>query len=192
MITSDEAERLVGAHLDATNRAPCLIAVDGLPLSGKSTLAMRLVKRFELRLLPFDSFVAPRPVWQDRAPTFPFPHFRDDAFVEALHALRSYGACTYQPIVWETLQVSHVARRLVFDRPIVVEGVSVGRADLASLYALRFWVASDGETMFEAMLDRDGDGLRDDWRDLFLPSVEMYLNTTPQLLAHHVVAGRGA
>ena len=55
MLTFDEAVALV-----ASKPEPLLVAIDGLPLSGKTTLALRLVQELGAECLSLDDFVRPR------------------------------------------------------------------------------------------------------------------------------------
>ena len=64
----------VGDVLAARIRVAKLIAIDGFPCAGKSTLADRLAEQFGLQSLGFDDFYLPEPYWPaDIAPGFPFP-----------------------------------------------------------------------------------------------------------------------
>jgi len=53
VISYDEVERLVGAR--AKDRV--LIAIDGRPASGKSTIAERLAERLNLPIIGIDDFM---------------------------------------------------------------------------------------------------------------------------------------
>jgi hypothetical protein len=50
------------AHLERCTR-PSLIAIDGLPCSGKSTITNRLAQRLELECVHLDEFVLPENDW---------------------------------------------------------------------------------------------------------------------------------
>ena len=53
---------------------PPLIAIDGLPCSGKSTLVERLSERFASDCIYLDDFVLPEADWPvGITPGFPFP-----------------------------------------------------------------------------------------------------------------------
>ncbi len=54
--------------------APSLIAIDGLPVSGKSTLADRMAAALGAECLYLDDFVKPEAFWPSRtSPSFPSP-----------------------------------------------------------------------------------------------------------------------
>ncbi|HWF77492.1 MAG TPA: hypothetical protein VN694_09980 [Caulobacteraceae bacterium] len=187
----DAAE--VVRRLAALPTPPRLIAIDGAPLSGKSTLAERLAARFGWPILGFDDFYRPAPDWPaDIAPAFPFPFFRLEEFHDALRDLKRAGACAWRPIDWPSLTVQPEPVRLETHGPAIVEGCSVLDPALTPLYDFRIFVASDRASLVEAQRIRDGDNvLAADWRRLFLPSVDIYLATRPEARADLIVAGRG-
>jgi uridine kinase len=171
---------------------PGLIAIDGLPLSGKSTLARRLVERLGVGQLSIDDFVLPERLWpQDRSPRFPFGYMRYGEFMLTIAALATEGKATYHPFEWPRLDVSPEPRTIRLDRPVVVEGVSALHPELCRHYALKIWVDSDYATTFAASVARGVGGWFTEWRDWFLPSVELYLATDPMSRVDLVTAGRG-
>jgi uridine kinase len=177
------------AGLEAT---PKLIAVDGLPLSGKSGLASRLAHRFDWAVLGFDDFFLPPERWPpDIAPAFPFPFFRVDEFRSAVRSLREHGVCCWRPIDWSSLTVQAEPTGIDSGRPVIVEGCSVLDPELSDLYDVRLFVESDRNTLAQAQKARDGENaLSDKWATLFLPSVEFYMWTRPEQRADLIVAGR--
>ena len=187
MISPDEAERLVGVRL----KERILIAIDGRPVSGKSTLAMRLADRFNLPMLCIDDFMAPERDWMSRAPGFPYPFFRNAVFVDAVHTLKREGRCTYTEFDWEAVEIGTKERILIWDGPLIVEGCSVLQEPLPGLYDLRFFIESDEASTYAAAMARDGERWALEWRTIFLPSVVLYMETNPRARADHVVAGRG-
>ena len=186
MIDFDEAlsiARLSGARL---------IAIDGLPLSGKSTLAERFETEMQATCVYLDDFVWPEAEWRGRIePAFPFGYIRYDEFLSAVRTLARGETARYQLYDWAT---GHLSDKKIVgpERPVIVEGVSALHPDLAPLYDLRFWIESDAATTLSASLDRGVGEWETEWRDLFMPSVELYLRTNPQNRADHLVAGRGA
>ena len=169
-----------------------LIAIDGLPVSGKSTLADLMIEALGAEVIYLDDFVKPEAEWRGRVgPAFPFHYIRYDEFLGAVQALRQNGKCSYFPYDWGTGQPSQTARAVVLDRPVIIEGVSSLHPELAPLYDLRIWVESDAESVFEASLVRGVGDWAAEWRDLFMPSVELYLASHPQDRADLFVKGRG-
>lgn len=179
------------AHASA-QRNVRLIAIDGLPLAGKSTLAARMSALSGAVIVALDDFVKPEAEWQSpRVPSFPFDYIRYDEFLDAVTSLARKGVCSYRPFDWETGDVGADKRTVRLDRPVIVEGVSALHPELAPLYDLGFWMDSDAGTTLQASLDRGAGIWERQWRELFLPSVELYLQTAPRDRADFVVAGRG-
>jgi hypothetical protein len=101
------------SRLAALTSEPELIAIDGLPLSGKSTFAERLADRFGRAVLGFDDFYLPERDWPANIePLFPFPFFRVDEFRQAVRSLHGKGKCAWRPIDWTTLTVQTEPLRL--------------------------------------------------------------------------------
>lgn len=169
-----------------------LVAIDGLPLSGKSTLADRLETELGATTLYLDDFVRPEAEWRGRvAPEFPFPYIRYGEFLAAVQQLGRGEPARYRRYDWGTGRLAEW--RVVEPLGLVlVEGVSALHPALAPLYDLRLWVESDGATTLTASLARGVGEWETEWRELFMPSVELYLATGPSERADLLVAGRGA
>jgi uridine kinase len=169
-----------------------LIAIDGLPVSGKSTLAERLENELGAVTIYLDDFVRPPAEWRGVAkPAFPFPYIRYDEFFATVKALAHDEAARYRRYDWETGRLA-AWREVRPEGLVVIEGVSALHPVLAPLYDLRFWIESDAETTLAASLARGAGDWEREWRDLFMPSVALYLATDPRGRADHLVAGRGA
>lgn len=173
--------------------APSLVAVDGLPVSGKSTLADRMVGALGAECLYLDDFVKPEALWSSRtSPSFPFAYIRYEEFLDAVKRLAQHGRCTYRPYDWDARQVQDEPRTITLAKPVIIEGVSALHPELAPLYDLRIWVDSDAATTFSAALQRGVGAWEREWREMFLPSVDLYLESKPWERADLRVAGRGA
>jgi uridine kinase len=178
--------------IDALPRAG-LIAIDGLPVSGKSTLAERLSRRFGLETVYLDDFVLPERLWpSDRTPAFPFRYIRYGEFLAVVEALGTIGEATYFPFDWAMREVSTIPRTLRLETPIVVEGVSSLHPDLEHHYALRLYVQSDRRSTLQAAVARGVGDWLSEWRDWFLPSADLYFATDPASRADILLAGRNA
>ena len=174
------------------DRARGLIAIDGLPVSGKSTLAERLEGELGAVTVYLDDFVRPEGEWRGvAAPGFPFPYFRYDEFLATVATLARGEVARYRLYDWATGRLD-AWREVRPEGLVVIEGVSALHPDLAPLYDIRFWVESDAATTLEASLARGVGDWEREWRELFMPSVGLYLGTEPWRRADHVVAGRGA
>jgi uridine kinase len=171
---------------------PPLIGIDGLPVSGKSTLADRICGELGYDSISLDDFVLPEADWPSRdRPAFPFEYIRYGEFLDAIRSLAATGSCRYRPYDWSTGGVSATEREVTMDRGVVVEGVSALHPDVAARYGLRIFVESDASTTLEASVSRGVGDWEREWRDLFLPSADIYMRTDPRSRADLVVAGRG-
>lgn len=172
---------------------PSLIAIDGLPCSGKTTLAELLQRRLEVDYVGLDEFILPEQDWVSRnKPTFPFEFIRYEEFVSAIRSLATIGECSFYPFDFDTLIISQQSRTVTVAKPVVIEGVSSLNPTLCPLYDIRIFVDSDRTTTLQAAIQRGVGHWETEWRELFLPSVDLYMLTEPQNRADLIVAGRGA
>jgi uridine kinase len=180
-------------HFLRNRRDIRLIGIDGLPVSGKSTLAQRLVEEFSASVIYLDDFVLPQDQWPEPTlPFFPFPYVRHNVFFTAVETLAARGSCRYELYDWESGRLGEWKEVRADQGPVVVEGVSALAERLAALYDVKIWVESDDTTTLEASLERGVGPWERKWRELFMPSVGLYLETRPQERADLVLAGRGA
>ena len=113
------------SRLISLRPTPLLVAIDGLPLSGKTTLALRLIKELGAECLGLDDLVRPEAEWPSRdKPSFPFDFVRYDEFVDAVRSLACNRCCSFHPYNWET---GHLE-----DLPKVVRGDGASRLLKAS------------------------------------------------------------
>ncbi|MGV3574573.1 MAG: uridine kinase family protein [Devosia sp.] len=170
-----------------------LVGIDGLPVSGKSTLADRLIETFGAEVIYLDDFVLPQDQWPEPiAPGFPFPYIRHEAFFAAVETLVATDACRYQLYDWESGALGPWKEVRLGGRLVVVEGVSALAERIVPLYDLKVWVESDPITTLSASLARGVGAWERQWRELFMPSVEAYLQTRPKDRADLILAGRCA
>jgi uridine kinase len=176
-----------------TRLAPSLIAIDGLPCSGKSTMAKRLSERPGGDCIELDDFVLPQRDWpMVIRPAFPFPYIRYAAFVEAVQALSRVGVCSFRPFDWNSWEISRELRTVTREAPVIVEGVSSLNPMLCPLFDVRVFVESDRSTILQTATQRGVGPWEREWADLFLPSVDLYMATEPQKRADVLVLGRAA
>jgi len=168
-----------------------LIAIDGLPCAGKTTLALRLQQIHGFECLHVDEFLRPEEEWRGCQPAFPFPYIRYEEFLQAVTDLAEQGECTYAPYDWKTLAVSTTPRRITTHRPVIVEGISALVPLLEPYYGLKIFVDSDRRSIQDVARTRSlGIWLRE-WREIFLPSADMYMLTRPERRADMIIPGRG-
>lgn len=172
---------------------PRLVAIDGLPVSGKSTLADHLIERLGLQCIYLDDFIRPMADWPSRTrPAFPFEYIRYDGFLDAIRDLARDGVCAYAPFDWSTLSVSPDTRIVSLEKTVIIEGVSALNPAVAALYGLSIFVESDRSTTLAAALARGVGNWAPEWEQLFLPSADIYMRSRPQTRCDVIYAGRGA
>lgn len=188
MIDFDAVVSLIG-----TGPVFRLVAIDGLPVSGKSTLADRLETELGAIVVYLDDFVRPELEWRGIAqPAFPFPYIRYDAFMETVATLAAGRTARYRRYDWASGRLDEAWTDVDAAGLVVIEGVSALHPELAPLYHLRLWVESDAATTLDASLARGVGEWEREWRELFTPSVGLYTASQPWRRAHYRVAGRGA
>jgi len=170
-----------------------LVGIDGLPCSGKTTLAARMVDLFNFDGIAVDEFLLPEEHWPARCrPAFPFPYIRYDEFLNAVLSLAETGRCTYLPFDWETLEISTRPREVsLADGPVIVEGISALVPLLCRVYGAKIFIESDRNTVLDVAKTRALGLWAREWGELFIPSTDMYMQTRPEERADFVVAGRG-
>ena len=185
--TIDEAIAQVKAGVQ-----PPLIAIDGLPCSGKSTAAKRLVQQLGLECVYLDEFVIPEQDWPSKDnPAFPFEYIRYNEFLDTVRALSSTGQCSYYPFDWTTYSISPNKRSVRMASPVIIEGVSSLNVHVCHLYGLKIFVESDRKTILEAAIRRGHGKWDKEWRELFMPSADLYMRTDPERRADLIIPGRG-
>lgn len=187
-----QAEMIEMPQLLALVAGKRTIAIDGLPVSGKSTLSDHLQAHLGATCLYLDDFVLPESLWpRPHQPAYPFPYIRYAEFLVKATALAQNRTCTYQPYDWASGQLAAPRTLQAGSAPVIIEGVSAFCATLSPLFDLRIWVQSDSTTMLAAAHRRGIGSWQGHWRDYFLPSVELYLATNPFTRADAIFRGRG-
>jgi uridine kinase len=188
MLTFSEVVALI-----ASRPKPLLVAIDGLPLSGKTTLAQQIIEELGAECLGLDDLVRPEVEWSSRnKPSFPFDFVRYDEFVDAVRSLAHNRCCWFHPYNWETGRIEALPKLVRGDGIALVEGVSALHPDLTPFYDLRVWIESNAKTTLAASFERGVGSWAREWEFMFLPSVELYLQTDPKARADVVALGRGA
>src|SRR6516165_4010920 len=118
-------------------------------------------------------------------------HFFAAQSAKKRRTLAATGRCSYYPFDWNTLSASERRRDIRHTKPVVIEGVSALNSVLCDLYGLKIFVESDRSTLLQAALRRGGRAWEREWRELFLPSVDLYMHTHHEHRADLLVPGRG-
>ncbi len=179
-------------ELSVHHAPPFLIAIDGRPCSGKTTLAGRLAKALCAQVIYLDEFFIPQKEWPKHPkPTFPFFYLRYDEFIEGVRKLsagKSFSYCRYN---WDTHTIATQPTIVKPDTTIIVEGVSTLYKELINFYAKKIWVDSDQRTEPEAIRKRQNYKNLDLWMNFYIPSVNLYFEQKPWQYANIMYAGRG-
>lgn len=180
---------LVNLHIG--NKRPFLIAIDGRPCSGKSTLADQLIESLNAEAIFLDDFFIPPQSWPvDIKPAFPFPYFRNDEFILGIKTLAHGEIFEYRVFDWTTQRIEQ--KKIVDPKNIIiVEGVSVLSEQLYRNFQKKIFVVSDKDSEFEAISQRENRKNLETWKSLYLPSVDIYWQTKPWEHADILFAGRG-
>jgi hypothetical protein len=105
--------------------------------------------------------------------------------------LATVGECSFHPFDWDSFTISHRLRTVTLTKSVVIEGVSSLNSRLCPLYDFRVFVESDRTSTLQTAIDRGVGAWETEWRELFLPSVDLYMLTGPQNRADVLVAARG-
>jgi len=188
----NDFSKLLDELLPLSQLRPLIIAIDGRPGSGKTTLAVNLEKALKAQTIYLDEFFIPQAQWPtDQTPRFPFFYFRYEEFVNGIKALARAKPFIYYSYNIQTNTLSKEPTTINPAHVIIVEGVSALNAELAPLYYKQIWVASDQETEFAAIGIRENEKNLDLWKKIYLPSVDIYCKQKPWEKADIIYAGRG-
>ncbi|KFL30240.1 hypothetical protein JP75_16825 [Devosia riboflavina] len=150
MMTADETVAFLRKRPDIR-----LIGIDGLPVSGKSTLAESLIDALGAKVIYFDDFILPKKDWPEPTePGFPFLYVRYEEFFHAVEALATSGTCSYRLYDWASGTLGGTRTVEAAGGLVIVEGVSALSPRISALYDLRIWVESDAKTTLAAALAR--------------------------------------
>ncbi|CAN5190018.1 hypothetical protein BH09DEP1_BH09DEP1_0590 [soil metagenome] len=108
--------------------------------------------------------------------------------IKTLAAGKSFPYHTYD---WQIDGPSAKPTTIAPEGIIIVEGVSALNTELAPLYYKKIWVESDRESEFAAIAERENEKNLDVWKNIYIPSVDIYCSQKPWKRAHITYAGRG-
>ena len=150
------------------------------------------MQQLGLQCVYLDEFVIPEQDWPSKDhPAFPFEYIRYNEFLDTVRALSSTGQCSYYPFDWTTYSISPNKRSVRVASPVIIEGVSSLNVDVCHLYGLKIFVESDRTTTLEAAIRRGHGKWDKEWRELFMPSADLYMRTDPERRADLIIPGRG-
>jgi uridine kinase len=169
-----------------------MIGIDGRPCSGKTILALALATQLNAQLVHFDNFFLPKNLWpKSIKPSFLFPYFRNEEFKSCLKSLNQGLEFTYRAFDFESGSLEKEAKSIKPGFPLIIEGCSVLSKDLLSFMSTKIFVMSELSSEFSAISSRENKKSLDVWKNLYLPSVDLYFSTKPWESADYIYKGRG-
>ena len=179
-VTAVELAAHVRRLRDGTPRT-VLVAIDGEGGAGKSTLASLLAATLGgATVVCLDDFARPTvPGWD-----------RQRMIRQVLDPLRTGRPGRYQRWDWAT-DAGAEWHDVPTGGVVIVEGVSATRQDLSDRWDLTVWVSTPRDLRLERGLARDGDAMRRQWLDVWMPEEDAYVaGERPAERADFIVDGR--
>jgi len=179
-------------ELEPAKKQVWLIAIDGRPCSGKTTLTEQLVEPLDAQTMYLDEFFIPPTQWANNIiPAFPFPYIRYQEFIKGIKTLAAGKAFHYYSHDWQANRLASEPTTISPNKTIIIEGISVLSPELVGYYDKKIWVDSASNTEYAAIVAREKNKNLDLWNSMYIPSVDIYCQTKPWLKADIVYAGRG-
>jgi uridine kinase len=156
---------------------PYLVGIGGRGGAGKSTLARRFVGA---QVVGTDEF------WDGGE--FELSRLKREVVDPLLHGeeARFYG------FDWDARRRFEDERVVQPEGVVVIEGVCALHRMFRDAYDLRIWVEAPRELRLARGVERDGEGARSTWEELWMPGEERYIERDdPISAAHLIVDGSG-
>jgi uridine kinase len=153
------------AAIEPRERLTTIVAIDGLGGSGKSELAARLARAVgNTRVVHTDDFARPNvPGWDWQR-----------MVKQVLAPIARNEPGRYQRYDWTVDRLAEW-HELPVGGTLIVEGVSSLRSELGRYWDLAIWVSAPYELRLERGVKRDGERMRSQWADVWIPQEEEYV-----------------
>ena len=166
--------------IEPRERLTKIVAIDGLGGSGKSELAKQLAAALaDAAVLHTDDFARPNVRgwdWERMKAQVLAPLSRDEP-----GRYRRYDWKTDRLAEWHEVPVGGT---------LVVEGVSSLRNELGKYWDLAIWVTAPYDLRLRRGIQRDGDAMRSQWTDVWMPEEQQYFEAQrPDTRADVIVDG---
>lgn len=162
------------------SRSTKIVAIDGFGGAGKSRLAEQLATRLgETTVVHTDDFARPYvPGWE-------WTRMK----AQVLDPLDVDMAGRYQRYDWEEDRLAEW-HDVPVGRIVIVEGVSSLRDELGVYWELAIWIDCPYELRLQRGVARDGEEMRSQWTDVWMPEEDAYYNAQrPDRKADLIVDG---
>lgn len=168
-----------------------LVAIDGGGGAGKTTFATKLQKEIAGSfIVKIDDFYRPPqlriPITSTEIinPNFDWSRFR----TLVLDAIKEDRVIQYQLYDFTKGTLTGPTITVPRDATIIVEGVWSLQEDFINFYDYRIWLEASAETRLERGILRDGEGMRKEWEQEWIPADQYYQKTLkPHLKADYVI-----
>jgi uridine kinase len=166
--------------VESGDRTTKIVAIDGLGGSGKSELATQLARALDnATVVHTDDFARPNArgwEWERMRAT-------------VLKPLSSNEPGRYQRYDWNTDQLAEW-HDVPTGGTLIVEGVSSMCEELGEYWDLAIWVSAPYETRLTRGVQRDGEAMRSQWADVWMPEEQEYFDSQrPDRKANVIVDG---
>jgi uridine kinase len=157
------------------DRKARLVAIDGRGGSGKSTLARRLAQGWrKATVIEMDDFYRPS-AERVLAPAVHGGNYDRERLVkDVLEPLASGRAGRYQRYDWDKDRLTDW-HDVPADAIVLVEGVYSTSEMLRGYFDYTIWVESPYDLRLKRGLERDGEAMRSQWVDDWMPAEERYV-----------------
>lgn len=170
-----------------------ILGIDGFGGSGKSTLADRIGDEVLLtEVVNYDDLFLPEPMRPDfLASRLGIADAYDwSALLNCvLVPFQQRTPCEYPTLDWET-QERESTRISPHTRILIVEGVSCLRPELRGFFDYKVWVEAPHNIRLDRGIARDGEQMRSEWVDHWMPAELVYYEACrPDLVVDLVANG---
>jgi uridine kinase len=184
---------IVALRQSIIDRKARLVAIDGRGGSGKSTLAHRLAEGWHKAfVIEMDDFYRPS-TERAFAPAVHGGNYDRERLVKGvLEPLASGRPGRYQRYDWEKDRLAEW-HDVPADAIVLIDGVYSTSEMLRDYFDYKIWVESPYDVRLKRGLERDGEAMRSEWVDHWMPAEDRYVAAErPDEHANLVFDGSGA
>ncbi len=151
--------------IDPVGRKTRIVAIDGHGGSGKSELARQLAGALEeSAIVHTDDFA------RSDVPGWDWQRMRK----QVLDRILNDQTARYQRYDWDSNRLAE-SRDIGIGGTLIVEGVSSLRQELGEYWDFAIWVDAPYEIRLRRGVDRDGEQMRSQWTDIWMPEEAEYV-----------------